>query len=122
MVLNRMVITEPRKKISFGAEGVYEEPRSILERIKGVELREMERTREYAYCCGAGGGAKEAFPEFAIKAARERMDEAKATGAEALVTSCPWCVRNFKDALDESGENMQVYDMVDMVRMGMGIA
>ena len=38
-------------------DGVYEEPRKILKAIPGVELVEMERIKEYAWCCGGGGGA-----------------------------------------------------------------
>lgn len=39
--------------------------------------------------------------------ANERLKEAKATGAKALVTSCPWCERNFKDTIKEFGERME---------------
>jgi Fe-S oxidoreductase len=80
----------------------------------------MERIREYAYCCGAGGGAKDAFPEFALETAQERIAEARSVGAEAIVTACPWCERNFKDAVRESGEKMEVYDVVELLLIAMG--
>ena len=54
-------------------------------------------------------------------AARDRIEEAKATGADALVTACPWCERNFKDALQESGDTLEVCDIVGLVLKGMGI-
>ncbi len=54
----------------------------------------MERIREYSWCCGAGGGVLNAFPDFAGWTARDRLEEAKATGAEALVTACPWCMKH----------------------------
>lgn len=98
-----------------GRRGVYEEPREILEAIPGLELKEMERIREWSWCCGAGGGVLEAFPDFATWAALERIEEARSTGAEALVTTCPWCIRTFKDALEESGESLPVYDLVELV-------
>jgi heterodisulfide reductase subunit D len=79
-------------------------------------LVEMERIREYSWCCGAGGGVREAYPEFSTWTAVERIAEARATGAEALVSACPWCERNFLDAINASGEPMQVYDIVDLVR------
>jgi Fe-S oxidoreductase len=119
-VLNIMQVTDPPKDVRFGVEGVYDAPRNILQRIPGVEFVEMERIREYSYCCGAGGGAKEAYPDFALMTARERLEEAKDTGAQALVTACPWCVRNFKDALQETGEKMDVYDVVELVLEAMG--
>jgi Fe-S oxidoreductase len=120
-VFNVMPVTDPPKDVCFGADGVYDAPRNILQGIPGIEFEEMERIREYSYCCGAGGGAKEAYPDFALKTARERIEEAKATGAEALVTACPWCERNLKDALQETGEKLEVYDVVELVLKGMGI-
>jgi Fe-S oxidoreductase len=120
MVLNRLVITEPRKEVMFGANGVYDAPRDLLRAIPGVQFTEMERIREYAFCCGAGGGAKDAFPEFAVATAQERIAEARSVGAEAIVTACPWCERSFKDAVRESGENMEVYDVVELLLIAMG--
>ena len=96
--------------------GVYEPPRDILKSIPGIELVEMERIRENAWCCGAGSGVKQAVPEFALWTANERLKEAKATGATALVTSCPWCERNFKDAVKEYGIDIEVYDIAELSR------
>jgi len=93
-----------------------EPPRDILKAIPGVELVEMERIKELAWCCGAGGGVKEAYPDFSLWTAGERIEEAKSTGAEALVTACPWCESNFTDAINENGENMKVYDIVELVQ------
>ena len=94
--------------------GVYQPPRDILESIPGVELVEMERIRENSWCCGAGGGVKEACPELALWTARERISEAIATGADTLVTACPWCERNFKDAIEESGVKLDILDIVEL--------
>ncbi|MBN1189150.1 MAG: hypothetical protein JXA46_05295 [Dehalococcoidales bacterium] len=97
--------------------GIYDAPRNILNSIPGIELIEMERSRERSWCCGAGGGVKQAYPGFSVWTAEERIKEAKGTGASALVTSCPWCVRNFKDAVQEYGENIQVYDIAEIAAM-----
>ncbi len=115
-ILNQVVVHEPHKPIRRGANGIYEPPREILKSIPGLELVEMERVREYSWCCGAGGGVKEAYPDFALWTARERIEEAKATGADAIVTACPWCERNFLDAINGSGEKMKVYDIVELVQ------
>jgi len=96
--------------------GVYEPPRDILKAIPGIELVEMYRIKEYAWCCGAGGGVREAYPEFSMWTAVERIEEAKAVGAEAIVTACPWCERNFIDAINENGEKMKVCDIVELVQ------
>ena len=87
-----------------------------MKAIPGVEFREIERNHENSRCCGAGGGVLEAFEDFAHWTALERVQEARSTGAEALVTACPWCERNFSDAMQGNGTRMKVYDVVELVK------
>jgi Fe-S oxidoreductase len=115
-IRNQIVVYEPDRPRYNGARGIYDPPRDILRAIPGVKLVEMERIREYSWCCGAGGGVREAYPEYSDWTAGERIAEAKATGAEALVSACPWCERNFLDAIEARGETMKVYDIVELVR------
>ncbi|AQR97493.1 (Fe-S)-binding protein [Clostridium saccharoperbutylacetonicum] len=115
-VLNHVTVHEPPKKFRRGVNGVYDIPREILQSIPGVKLVEMYRNRESAWCCGAGGGVKDAYPDFAIETAAERLKEAKAVGAKAIVSACPWCIRNFTDASRETGKNIEIYDIIDLVR------
>jgi Fe-S oxidoreductase len=96
--------------------GVYNAPREILQSILGIELLEMRRSKGNSFCCGAGGGVKEAYSDFSLWTAKGRIKEAKATGAEAIVTACPWCERNFKDVIKEIGEDFKVYDVVEIVQ------
>ncbi len=107
--------TPPKPRYN-GAWGIYEPPRNILKAIPGLELVEMERIREYAWCCGAGGGVKEAYPDFSSWTAGERIEEARSTGADALVSACPWCERNFIDAIARNGQKMKVYDVIELVQ------
>ena len=96
--------------------GVYDEPRDILKAIPGIELVEMYRIKEYAWCCGSGGGVREAYPDFSAWTANERILEAKAVGAEAIVSACPHCERNFTDAVNEMGDKMKILDIVNLVQ------
>jgi Fe-S oxidoreductase len=112
-------VYEPRKPRYNGAFGVYDTPRAVLRSIPGLELVEMERIREYAWCCGAGGAVREAYPDFSLWTAGERIKEAESTGAEALVTACPWCERNFGDAVKANSGTMKVYDIIELVRKAM---
>jgi Fe-S oxidoreductase len=98
----------------LGDNGVYEAPRDVLKSIPGIKLVEMERHRENAWCCGAGAGVSQANAELALWTANERLKEARATGATALVTACPWCERNFKDAIKEYGEKIEIYDIAEI--------
>ena len=118
-VRNQIIVYEPRRPRYNGAWGVYDPPRDILGSIPGLKLAEMERIREYAWCCGAGGGVKEAYPDFARWTAAERIEEATATGAQAIVTACPWCEGNLRDAMGPAAERMRVIDVVELVQQAM---
>jgi Fe-S oxidoreductase len=115
-VMGQMIVHDPPKKFRRGANGVYETPRDILRSIPGLKLVEMYRIKEYAWCCGAGGGVIDAYPEFATWTATERLREAKAVGAEAIVSACPWCRRSFLDAAKENGNKIGVYDLIELVQ------
>jgi Fe-S oxidoreductase len=119
-IFNQVVIFDPPKPRYNGAWGIYDPPRDILKAIPGIKLTEMERIREYAWCCGAGGGCSDAYPEFSAWTAGERIIEAKSTGAEGIVTACPWCERSFIDAVNADGKKMKVFDVVELVQMAMG--
>jgi Fe-S oxidoreductase len=105
----------PSKELRQGTNGIYEAPRTILGTIKGLKLVEMERSHEYSFCCGAGGGVREAYPDFALATAFERIEEAVATGAEALVTSCPWCEAHFEKGRGEGGHTIKLYSVLELV-------
>ena len=108
-------IFDPPREFRRGTYGVYEPPRDVLRSIPGLKLVEMDRIKEYAWCCGAGGGVRESNPEFAVWTARERIDEAESTGAEAIVTACPGCERNLDDAIKENGNRIKLYDVVELL-------
>ena len=91
--------------------GIYEEPRAVLKEI--ADVKEMKRKREQAWCCGAGGGVKSAYDDFALWSAGERIKEAKEVGAEAIVSACPFCKRNLSEAAEKEG--VEVYDIVELV-------
>jgi Fe-S oxidoreductase len=118
-ILGQVVVYEPRKPRYNGANGVYDAPRNVLKSIPGIELVEMERNREYAWCCGAGGGVKEAYPDFSNWTATERIEEAKSTGAEAIVTACGWCESNFSEAIKIAGNKMKVFDVAELVQQAL---
>ncbi len=114
-VFEQSYVNDPPKPCRKGTKGIYQPPRDVVKSVPGLELVEMERIKEFAWCCGAGGGVIDAYPDFATWVARERLEEAKATGAEAIVTACPWCKRNFSDAIKESGDRLKVYDIVELL-------
>ncbi len=108
-------VFDPPKEYRRGTHGIYEPPRDVLKSIPGIKLTEMTRIKEYSWCCGAGGGVIESNPGFATWTARERINEAVSTGAEALITACPWCEKTFNEAIKESGSSLKIFDIVELV-------
>jgi Fe-S oxidoreductase len=95
--------------------GIYDPPRELLQSL-GYEVREMERCREEALCCGV--------PQFVScddenkEIRRRRMKDAVATGAEVLVTPCPKCQIHLKclqkDKGEEAAGNRYPIEIVDL--------
>ncbi len=94
---------------------IYNQPRRALNALPGFELVEFERNLENSWCCGAGGGVKAADPDLSAWTAAERMTEARAVGAEAIVTTCPHCEAQFAEAKD-----LPVYDLYELISQAMG--
>jgi Fe-S oxidoreductase len=110
-----MGTVSPALKRRRGKSGLYSQPRNILNSIPGVKFVEMPRTRENSFCCGAGRGTKEAFPELASFSAKHRLEEVRKVGAEALISACPWCKNNFAQAAKESGDSLKVMDISELI-------
>ena len=110
-----MGTVNPRLQRRRGTEGLYAQPRNVISAIPGIDFVEMIRTRENAFCCGAGRGTKEAFPDLASFSARHRMDEVEEIGAEVLISACPWCKNNFAQAARDSSGGVKVMDFSELV-------
>jgi heterodisulfide reductase subunit D len=111
----------PEKNKRCGTYGIYEAPRKLLEKIPGLNFIEMERIKEYSYCCGAGGGVKSAFPEFALKTAKTRIEEAEDTGAEIITSACPFCSTNLKDGIDGMNSKLRFFDISELLLMTLSL-
>ena len=98
---------------------LYDIPREVITKIPGIELIEMKRNRNNAWCCGAGGGVKSQFPELAVKISKERIREAVDSSAQILTTSCPFCINNLNNAYEEMDtmvkEKIKVVDIIDFI-------
>ena len=76
---------------------------------------EMPRMKENSLCCAGGRGTKQAFPELAEFAARDRIEEVKYVGAEAVVSACPWCKSNFSETAQKDGESIGILDIAELL-------
>jgi len=104
---------KPRRKGTYGA---YDPARNLLNAIPGLQVEEMERRKDQAWCCGASGGVRDAFKELALWSARERIEEAKeVTGAEAIISACPYCKENFTEVIAADKERLQTLDITEIM-------
>jgi len=98
--------------------GKVDEPRALLERF-GANISEPERNRDNPYCCGAGGGLlfadKEEEPGSRISDVR--FKQLRATGADTVVTACPFCSIMLKGAQTSAPDaaNVQFVDLMTYV-------
>ncbi|GAB7386391.1 heterodisulfide reductase-related iron-sulfur binding cluster [Bacillaceae bacterium] len=77
--------------------GIYEQPRSLLRAIPGVELVEMERNRENAMCCGAGGGMMWMEERQGKRVNVARVEQALAVQPTVISSACPYCLAMMED-------------------------
>ncbi len=91
---------------------IYDAPRKVIQAI--CNLKEMKNIKENSRCCGGGGGVRIGYPDLSLELARNRLEDVP-KGVDYIVTSCPLCVRNLRDA----GGNIEVIDIVELVAMAM---
>ena len=95
--------------------GLYEVPREVYKQIPGINFVEMKRNKENAWCCGAGGGVKIGYPDWALEISKERLEEAKETGATVLSSVCPFCRTNLQDSNDKFDLGFEVIDLIEIL-------
>ncbi len=131
-IYNQIKIYDPPKTVRRGTKGVYKAARTILKKLeKHLDFIEMQRINEYSYCCGSGGGVKAAYPEMALEASSERLEEAefvldtycqkipdshKIDFTKILVSACPFCKTNFEDGIKQTGKSLHYLDINQLVR------
>lgn len=100
---------------------IYEPARNALKAIPGLELVEMSRNREEAFCCGGGGAIKIMDEDASNQIAVERLEDALETGAELLTTICPACELNLTHATYLEDVHMRVLDVAELLAVSAGL-
>ena len=114
-----MGMVEPRLKRRRGTTGLYAQPRNLLPPFQALQVVEMPRIRENAFCCARRPRTKAAFPDLANSSAKLRLEEVREVGAEVLVSACPWCKQNFCQAVRENGDGVKVMDISEVIAASM---
>jgi Fe-S oxidoreductase len=103
--------------------GEYEAPRRVIKTVAG-QPTEMERSRSFALCCGAGGGqmfkeAEKGNKEVFI----ERIEDAIEIQADIVATACPFCMVMLTDGIKYKNkeDSMQILDIAELVSQSLGL-
>ncbi|MFU8773943.1 MAG: (Fe-S)-binding protein, partial [Anaerolineales bacterium] len=102
--------------------GIFDPPRDVLASIPGVNLVEMDRSREKSLCCEGGGGRmwlEGTNPN--IRLAQIRVKEALETGAEILATACPFCLLTLEEAVKHlnAEDKIRVMDVAEIAEQAL---
>jgi Fe-S oxidoreductase len=100
---------------------VYEEPRKVLSVVNADGVTEMRRNRNRSFCCGGGGGRVWMEEKIGKRINNTRVEEALATGADALAAACPFCITMFEDGIKNVGaqERFGVEDIAEILARAM---
>jgi Fe-S oxidoreductase len=96
---------------------VYDDPRTVLDAIPGLNRVEMKRCRDRSFCCGGGGLMLFYEPQENERMGVKRVQMAAEAGANVIVTACPFCMVNIEDAIKVSGMEgqMAAIDLTELV-------
>ena len=99
--------------------GEYSSARRVLRWLEeqgDMSFVEMPHHGAMSDCCGAGGGVRGAYAPLSVRMARRRFEEAQGIGADVLLTECPSCLHNFRNAR-RSRDTMRVYNLSEWVEV-----
>jgi Fe-S oxidoreductase len=107
--------------------GIFDEPRALLQAIPGVELVEMSHQRLNSLCCGGGGGGMwlDGFQweKAHTRLSEWRVREAVAAGAEILAVGCPYEPPRFEDAIKtiQYASQLKVREIAELLAEAMNL-
>ncbi len=92
--------------------GVKDEPRRLIEAVRGIELREMEMPDA---CCGFGGTFSIKFPRVSVSMLDEKIDCIVGSGADTVVSSDMGCLMNIGGALSRRNIPVKVMHIAELL-------
>lgn len=97
---------------------VIDAPRRILDAIPGLRLTQPQAEGEKTFCCGGGGG-QAWLEQPGERIQQRRVNQLLATGAECIVSACPFCLTLLDDGLKGATHTKRpnVYDVAELVEL-----
>lgn len=96
-------------------EDIYQEPRTSLGAVPGLQLLELPRARANSFCCGGGGGRVFLEESEGERINHMRTEEAIAAKVDTVVTACPYCMTMLSDGAKDKGEAFNVLDLAEVL-------
>jgi L-lactate dehydrogenase complex protein LldE len=96
--------------------GIKREPRVLLEKVRGLELREMEDTET---CCGFGGSFSVKFEPIAVGMGEQKVNNALNTGADYIISTDVSCLMHMDGYAKKQGKNVKMMHLVDVLASGL---
>ena len=107
--------------------GIFDEPRALLNAIPGVELVEMSHQRLNSLCCGGGGGGMwlDGFQweKAHTRLSEWRVREAVAASADILAVACPYEPPRFEDAIKtiQTASHLKIREIAELLAESMNL-
>jgi len=95
--------------------GLKKEPRLLLSKVKGLELREMADNET---CCGFGGTFSVKYESIAVGMAEQKIINAEATNADYIISTDLSCLMHMEGYLQKHGKKMKVLHLADVLASG----
>ncbi len=92
--------------------GLKNEPRKLLQNVKGLELVEMNDNET---CCGFGGTFAVKFEPISIAMADQKISNATTTNANYIVSTDMSCLMHIDGRLKNKQSNIQVVHIADIL-------
>jgi len=87
-------------------------PREMLEKLPGVEYRELP---EADWCCGGAGAYALSQYDLYSRVLDRKITNVESTGADLLVTSCPACVLHLSHGVRRHGLKTRVCHISEVI-------
>jgi Fe-S oxidoreductase len=95
---------------------IYEQPRQLMKTLNRHQPLEMAASKQTSFCCGGGGGGMWKEEKAGDRISHCRVEQAEKTGADTIVTACPFCSIMFHDAIAETGrEKIKTIDLAQAI-------
>jgi Fe-S oxidoreductase len=98
--------------------GIFDEPRGVLQKVPGLELNEMTESRSDSLCCGGGGGRVWMETHKGERFCDLRIDQALGLESQVLATACPYCITMLEDSRITMGvdEKIEIKDITEIIQ------